>query len=378
MRVRWLALLLVACSAPAAPVKPAAPPVVELGPPAPVTCGDAGVILRGHVEDEHDAGPAKEAAIAQSCLQGAWSEAVLACVGGSTEPKACLDQLADAQRAAYRVKMTRWNDEFPDEVFADAPADDDPIAFVDCGRAIGDASQYAPVLDQRGEERELATAMRRQHLLALCEDWTNEARACFEGTTQPERCRVKLAPDQQQALADRLAEVDALMVKVTAARQPTCKKVVELHYADARWAGKLDALHPRDKKKLVAESRKRMLEACAVDKWSVAVRACIAVGGGEPCFVAGGMTAQTWGFPPSAIPIKTGIAECDAYADTLRALAACTQIPRAAAQAMLDAYQQTAPAMLNLTPALRATTGSSCKQADVAIRESARSLGCTI
>jgi hypothetical protein len=376
--VRWLVLVVVACSAPpAAPVARPIKTIVKAAPPAPVTCGDAGVILRGHVEDDRAAGPMKEAAIAQACLHDAWPAAVLACIGGTALPKACLAQLAEPQRVAYHAKLGHWADDFPDEQL-DEESPDDEVKFVDCATAVGDASQYAPVLAQKGEERELAVALRRRHLLALCEDWSTEARRCFDEVKKPESCRVLLEPDQQQDLIDRLGDVEVLMSKIGAAKTPACKRVVEVHYADARWKGKLDAMKPGEKKKIVIESRKRMLEACVADKWTGGVRSCITVGGGDACFIAAGMSVQTWGFPPSAIPIKTGIPACDAYADALRALAGCNQIPRQAAQTMLDAYQQTAAAMANMTGATRTAAASSCKQADSAIRQSAQSLGCTI
>jgi hypothetical protein len=378
--VRWfVTLVLVACSAPPVPPAARAPikTIVKAAPPAPVTCGDVGVILRGQVEDDRAAGPMKEAAIAQTCLHEQWPADVRACIGGPA-PKGCLVKLAEAQRVAYHAKLASWADEFPDEQLDEEPTDEDHLAFIDCSTAVGDASQYAPVLAQKGEERELAVALRRQHLLALCEDWSTEARECFDQIKQPARCRALLEPDQQRVLIDRLADVEDVMARIGGTKAPTCKRVVVLHYADARWKGKLDAIKAGEKKKIVIESRKRMLEACTAEKWTGSVRSCITVGGGDPCFIAAGMTAHAWGFPPSAIPIKTGIPECDAYADALRALASCNQIPRQAAQAMLDAYQQSAPAMANLPANQRTAAASSCKQADSAIRQSAQSLGCTI
>jgi hypothetical protein len=375
--VRWFVVVFVACSAPPAPAPvPRAQVHIVKTPPAPVTCGDVGVILRGHVEDDRVAGPMKEAAIAQTCLHEQWPGDVRACIGGPA-PKGCLAKLAEPQRVAYHAKLASWAEEFPEELLDEEPTDEH-LAFIDCSMAVGDASQYAPVLVQKGEERELAVALRRQHLLALCEDWSNEARTCFDQIKQPARCRALLEPDQQRDLIDRLADVEDLMSRIAGTKAPTCKRVVEVHYADARWKGKLDAIKAGEKKKIVIESRKRMALACAAEKWTGSVRSCIAVGGGDPCFIAAGMTAHAWGFPPSAIPIKTGIPECDAYADALRALATCNQIPRQAAQAMLDAYQQSAPVMANLPANQRTATASSCKQADSAIRQSAQSLGCTI
>ena len=380
--MRWLVVLLVACSAAPAATRTAAPPPVEaVSPPAAITCADAAVILRGKVTDERTAGPMKEEAIAKSCLHDKWSAEIVDCIGGTANAYACLDKLEQAQRAALRERLERWNDAFPDEVLDDAEdkvVDEDHLDYVDCAKAVGDPSQYAPVVTLKGEERDLSRALRKNHILALCEDWSTEARRCFEQQTAPERCRTLLEPDQKQALFDRIAEVDALMAKIAAAKAPACKKVVEVHYADAHWKGKLGAMKPGEKKKIIVESRKKMGESCTTDKWNASVRGCIVLGGGDACFVAAGMSAYTWGFPPTGIAIKTGIPECDAYADALRALVSCTQIPRQAAQTMLDAYQQTASALANLPAAQRTAAANSCQQADSAIRQSARSLGCTI
>jgi hypothetical protein len=372
--VRWLVVLLAACGATPAPAPPAPakPVVVAPAPPAAVTCGDAGVILRGRVGDERAAGPMKEEAIAKACLHDKWPAEVLACVGGANA-KSCLDKLTPAQRKSYRARIARWNDEFPDEELDDETMEN-LVDFVDCGNAIGDASQYVPVLTLKGEERELAIAMRRKRLLALCEDWSTEARRCFQDVKQPERCRTQLEPDQKRALVDRLAEVDALMAKIAATKPPVCKKLVDAHYADARWKGKLEALKPAERKKVIAASRTAMVKACTDEKWSVTVRSCVAADAGNGCFVTHG----AWGFPPNAIPIKTGIPECDLYGDVLRALVQCNQIPKPAVQAMLDAYQQTAAGYANMSAAERTTAARSCSQADSAIRQSARSLGCTI
>ena len=77
-----------------------------------MSCGDAGVILRGRVEDAKRAGPAKEAVIASACLLDKWSPEVLACIGGDGAPPSCLDKLDGRQRAAYDKALESWAGEF--------------------------------------------------------------------------------------------------------------------------------------------------------------------------------------------------------------------------------------------------------------------------
>src|SRR6187402_1944224 len=100
MRTSPVVLLLLAagCTKPAAVAAPAQVPAPV---PAAVTCGDAGVLLRGTVDDQRQAGPAKEAVIARTCKYEQWPAEVLQCVGEQAEAKPCLDKLAPVQRTAY-------------------------------------------------------------------------------------------------------------------------------------------------------------------------------------------------------------------------------------------------------------------------------------
>lgn len=339
------------------------------------------MILRGTVSDERAAGPMKEEAIAKACLHDAWAPAVIDCVGGTTAPRACLDQLDARQRAAYRTRLEQWADAFPDEELDDAELpEDEPVDFVDCAQALGDLARYEPALTIDPQHRELAVALRRHHVRALCEDWSTEVRRCFEMGHAPAQCRALLEPDQQQVLTDRLAEVDALMAKVVAVKPAasTCKQVVALHYADAKWSGRLDGYKPAERKQLIADARVRMAKACRDEHWSASLRGCIVARGGEPCFVAAGIGAFTWGYPPSAIVMKTGIPECDAYGDAVRALAACPKLPAATAQTLLESHRQLVQALANTGTAQRGAASTACKQADAAIRQAASSVGCTI
>lgn len=75
-----------------------------------ITCTDVGIVLRGSVERHSDAGPAKERAIEQACLEDAWSRAVIDCVGRGK--KDCLELLTAAQRRSYDGRISRWQARF--------------------------------------------------------------------------------------------------------------------------------------------------------------------------------------------------------------------------------------------------------------------------
>ena len=371
-------VLVAACGAQSAPPpKPSAPPPAPprvVGPPAPVTCGDVGVLLRGDVNDDREAGPVKEATIARACLHDKWPREVIECVGSATRPTPCLDKLTKEQLAAYHKKLLAWSDAFPGEDVAIEDELVDDVAFVDCAQGIGDVTQYAPVVTVTGKPREVAVSLRRYHVLELCEGWDMTVRQCFSEGKAPAQCRKLLDPDQEQDIVDRLADADALIAKVAAVKPPfTCDRAVKAHYADARWKGVL--AKAKDRAAVIAKSRKLMLDACTNDKWSENLRACLIAAGADACFHASGIAP--WGFPPSAIPIKTGIPECDSYGDALRALLNCSAIPKQAAQTMLDSFQKSAGAYANMLPPARTAAANSCKQSDSAIRQSGRSLGCT-
>lgn len=380
-----LVLLVAACGSQAAapapkpsPLPPPPPAIDTSAPPAAVTCGEVGVLLRGEVSDEREAGPIKEATIANACLHDKWPREVIDCVGSSVSPRGCLAKLTPAQSGAYRKQLVAWLDAYPDEELEDdaidaAIADDD----IECKQGIGDVLQYAPGVTATGKQRELAISLRRYHVLALCEDWEEMVKQCFVDGKSAAACRMLLDPDQERDVADKLAEVDAILARVAARKGPaSCDLAVKTHYADARWKGVLANAKPAERMRVIAKSRKLMRAACTADAWSENLRACIIAAGGDACFHATG--TAPWGFPPSAIPIKTGIAECDSYGDALRALVKCNAIPRQAAQSMLDSFQRAAAAYANMTGAQRTAAASSCRHSDAAIRRSATSLGCTI
>jgi hypothetical protein len=118
--VRLSVILLVACGS-APPPQPVITPATPPKPPAAVSCGDAGVMLRGSVKDPKKAGPAKEAAIASACLFDKWAREVLDCIGSTTDRQACLDKLTEPQRVALTKKLTVWADAYAESLVAKEP-----------------------------------------------------------------------------------------------------------------------------------------------------------------------------------------------------------------------------------------------------------------
>jgi hypothetical protein len=349
-----------------------------------VTCGDAGVILRGTVEDQKQAGPAKDAAIARTCRLEKWSAEVLQCVGSRALARPCLDKLTPEQREAYNQSLTAWNEAYPDEYLeetmgaADFGLDD----FVDCGDAIHDEASYAPSLMLAGDDRTFAIETRRHALLTLCEDWTNEQRACFRDapSTGSDACRATLEPVQAKAVTDKLAELDRIAAKL-AAQQKTpaafdCKKVVAVHYADAAWKDTMPAVKGAERAKAIAESRAKMTKACTDDKWPPSMRACIAGGGGEPCFTSA--TYASWRFPAIGVFVKSGIAECDAYAEAVKAVAVCPAMPQSTRDMLQRSWERLGGNPAGVAPEQKQAMADACRRSDLALRRLITSAGCKI
>ncbi|MBA2543581.1 MAG: hypothetical protein H0V17_28325 [Deltaproteobacteria bacterium] len=393
--MRWSSILLVACgSAAPPPVQPvvvvAPEPPTPTAPPARVTCGDAGTILRGTVEDSRKAGPAKEAAIASACLYDKWSQTILDCIGTELESRGCLKQLTEEQRAALDTKMVAWTDTYPDETWDSAADEEAAEPEIACADVIGDVATYAPLLTVVGDERELAVKARQRVVLASCATWSRPIRLCFQTTPIPV-CRTKLPPDREAALAASFASIDAVLGRIaTAKKKPAatydCKAVVARHYSDGAWKGKAElpknpkatraelAKQAAERKQLIADSRKAMLDACTAEAWPATQRVCELEGGGETCAPGRGVR---WGFPAASVTTKTGIAECDSYSQTVAAWIGCDKVPQQAKDAMQQAFDAMRDSFKTATGAQAPALASACKQGDDALRQAMRSLGCT-
>jgi hypothetical protein len=397
MRTPPVVLLLLAagCTKPVSVTAPTPPPAAAAAVPRPaeVTCGDAGVMLRGSVDDQKQAGPAKEAAIARTCKLEKWSADVLGCVGEKPQAGPCLEKLTAAQRTAYGEALVAWNELYPDEVIEESSDEGDDMmgmdTYIDCSDAIQDVSGFTPAVALTGDTRDYVLELRKEALLALCEDWDMERRGCFRdlaasggasSAMKVDACRARLDPAQARAVTDKLAAIDALGAKLAGLKKNAathdCKKVVAAHYADAAWKGKMDAVKGAERTKAIAESRAKMTKACTDDKWSPNMRACLVAGGAEACFTTG--SASTWGFPAIGVVVKSGIPECDAYAHTMKAVDACTAMPQSQRDAIKRSWGYLSASWASVPPERRAATAASCKSVDEAIRRAVSNAGCKI
>lgn len=368
MRVAGLVAVLVACGgtstqAPAPePARPAAP--------AQPTCDEVGIILRGSVEDRDEgAGPAKEKAIAQSCRSERWSVRVVACVAGTPVPTDCLKQLTAEQKQRYDERIGEWSRQFAPDESVDVP----PPPPASCDDAVYSSEYFDPPIDDTSPEQEWELAARKRALLAACnqDGWSDETKACFRDASSASAVSACSVPPNVQARVLALRGLaDAIAALRKTPKKLDCAKVVEHHYGDATWRGKLTDKKPAERKKLIADSRKLMLEACKTEGWNESMRACvIADGDDESCF-----GTQHWDYPYAA---TTTVPECVEYAAAVADLELCSTVP----QATKDALRSAAKTFSQLPPGsvsadTRSTFATSCKAATDAVRQMKSSFGC--
>ncbi len=372
-----------------APVTAPSPPVA----PAATSCADASVLLRGTVEDEKQAGPAKEAVIAKACTNDHWSAEILACIGGAVTPTTCLERLSEDQLTEYDVAIADWTDKYGE-------SDEDEYHMrslasvpIDCASGIGDVAGYSPAVTTTGDSYNFVVSLRSATAQQLCEaGWSNSVKHCFDNGEDSDGCRAQLTAVQQSELTGKLAELEAFAGKIAALeKQPAsidCKHVATAYFGDT--AGTLQvaptvkptkqdlARAETERKRLVGESRKLMTTACTQESWIATGRACLVLGGKERCWKAIGRPDPRWTFPAVGVAIRTGIAECDAFAASNAALLLCDKFPQGAKDNLRLTYEQQVSAWLRVTASERATFAVSCKQAQDIIRQTARGVGCAI
>lgn len=388
MRSLFLSLALVACGPAAKPhgtiVAPTGgKPVAPLAPVAATTCAEAGILLRGPVDNEaenQEAGPTRATAIAEACTEGKWTVEQLHCVADSPDPQPCLDKLTDAQHELYDQKLVAWAEKFSAEIGGDEPID----SYVDCDDGVGNVAMYAPAIALTGADGDFAIAMRRRAVVRMCNQqlWDIPLKHCMQEAHDAaaiQACEARLAPDQLTALAGRIAQLDALVTTTFAKRKkpPSCAAVVGVHYADAAWKGKLDLVKPAERKKAIADSRARMMKACTTEAWEPTVRACMFAGGGEQCFTT---ASFPWLFPATGVlATSSGVPECDVYGDAMTRIQNCQKIPRATRDSFkdsFDAMRETFAQLKAMDASVRDAMADACRQGTEALQTMLTTNGC--
>jgi hypothetical protein len=371
--------LLTACGGPSAP--PAVTPEPVVGP-APATCADVGVILRGPAGGNDEAGgPAREAAIAKACEIDRWPAAVIACVASTPQPRTCLDQLTEAQASRLEDAMVVWGGDDGDHDDDDGDHHDhdhdaDAAPHLSCADAIGDAGVFPPTLGDKAPERAWTVAQRRRIVVEHCthEHWSEATKQCLQAAGDAAAVAACLAADTQIALGEltkELGEVDRLAGKIAKAmRSPstiTCKHVVATHYGDARWKARLGGHPPAERKQIIAASRDRLHKACSAEPWEARLRACIVVGGAELCLRAYGL--HGWGYPATGTVTSTGIAACDAYGELIERLLSCPAIPADSREAMRRHLEQLTATLAAVPDDQRGQVATTCDAGAEAVKQ---------
>lgn len=348
-----------------APVTNAEPPPAR---PAPVTCDDAAVILT----PEGDGAEARTADLARACKDGKWSAEIRHCVGSSHHPAQCLEKLPDYADLAQLVNAGNHDEEVD-------------TAPIECDQAISTVWWYPPELDDSSPERRWDLDVRRRTLVEACEHdgWSEDLKQCLQAATDANRpgksCLDAVDPTTLDDIRKKLTAIDELAAAIDKTKQKPaamgCKQVVAVHYADAKWKDKLDGFKPSERKRMIAESRAKMMKACTDAAWSDTLRACIVAGGGETCLVAASM-GLAWGYPAAGVTAALGIPECDVYAAQMAKVIACDKLPRSSRDALKQSSDELFSQVLGRPKAERAGFASSCKAGADAIAQALSSLGC--
>jgi len=277
------------------------------------TCKEASVVLAAK-GDAKVRDPRREAAINKVCVADKWPPDLIKCVTSWPEVEDCLMRLTERQRQRYitaRVAAKEPANTAEVEVGVEGGEVGDVFGGiadppVDCASGIGDVASYDPPIAGTGDARDFMVGLRQVSVRELCDNgWPDDVRRCFADGYDATTCRSKLDAVEGQALDDRLADDAALLVRITNAGKKAanidCKKVVAVHYGDARWQGKLGQLKPAARKKAIAASRAAMKTACTDDGWSASLRGCIVAEDSDRCLRASGQEPSRWGFPAASV-----------------------------------------------------------------------------
>jgi hypothetical protein len=303
---------------------------------------------------------AGEAEARATCLEDEWPDNVLVCMAARAQPSTCLGQLEDAQQEAFRARLIDWQASFGhgpagglNTTDGDAAGRDDGgddtgddadnegqrggvlggADWLPCS-SYGDLASYDPALGEKIADREYAVALRQHVVRTECEMmWTNDDKQCFAAAKDGAAiagCRAKLADNAKYSLTNRIGDAAAKYQKVVALekspKQIDCKAVAAVHYGDEAWRNILTGLAPGERKRVMEESRTKLAAACASDKWSTTMRACLVGSVAQDtadCYPY--PSADRWGFPALGVTFKSGIAECDHVAVLVGKVESCTK-----------------------------------------------------
>lgn len=421
MRSALIGLVLVGCGSKATPPQTVAnkqaPAVAKAEVP---TCASAAKLLikeRGFgkipAANQDKARAAGEAEATAACLDDQWPDAVVQCVASRPSPSSCLGQLDEFQEESYRAHFDDWESNFtkgPGSRFAkdgnaeggdayggvvggaaggkDAPQEE----WVPCEGNYGELAAYDPKIEPKVTDREYALAVREKAVHLACEmTWTNDDKKCFGAAKDAaaiSACRGKLADPAKNSLSNLLVESAQKFQKVVALEKAPgkidCKAVAAAHYGDEAWHGKLTALSPAERKRVIDESKTKLVTSCTSDKWAASLRACLVAAGSaerdaDDCYPEK-QRAQgyRWGFPAGGVMFKSGIAECDQLADLVKKIGQCTALEQDLRDELLSSFGTQMGMWLEMPASSKAEVGKQCAETVKIYTEGARDRGCTL
>ncbi len=310
--------------APAATDSPGLAQLRDALPPGPrcMAAGTRIAMLDGAVTKEDAADP--EVTLARLCERDAWPLDITDCASNArdvVEADLCVQHLPPKPRDAVAKLRDTWvpddlaallagarptrSPPAPDTIRAAASVDDAP----ECTSVLAEPAWLPPAVPIAAPDRSWTSALRGVAVVAECASWPAAERKCFAGAVDAAAVAA-CAHDAADAvkLGEAIGAADALVGKLANLRAHaaaiTCERVVDAHYRDAAWRGKLDELPQDERRTLIAGSRTAMAKACSADSWSADLRACLVADGGDVCFTAAGVPGAIWGYPAIGVFLR--------------------------------------------------------------------------
>ena len=202
-------------------------------------------------------------------------------------------------------------------------------------------------------------------------------------------CRASLDAPGKNAITNAITDADGKVAQVEGLKKNPraidCKAVAAAHYTDEALRTKLTSIDPVERKRAFADSRVAMADACTKEKWSPISRACVAAakptefGGLDGCFGKDGFrAAYRFGVPAQGVFFKTGIAECDTLADTVKKLSTCDKFDERQRRMLIESFAMRIGMWIDSAGGGRFDAAGECKETRTYYEREGRERGCAL
>jgi hypothetical protein len=351
-----------------------------------------------------------EAIIAATCVDDEWPQPAIDCMASRPSPASCTGQLSEEQQGIYEAHLGEWemrwkrNDTamggqgYGGQGYGGNPCGGGAANPCDGGGPhepyvaceITDYADFAPVIGEKAKDHDFAIALRKKALSQSCEmHFSNAEKTCFNAAKTAAdiaACRGKADDGTKNILDNTLGELDTRLRRVAALegtpRAIDCKAVAAAHYSDDAWRNHLMSLSATERKRLIDESRGKLVAACTADKWQPVARACVvsAVPREQDlvdCFPDDeSKHTQRFGFPAAGVAFKSGVFECDQLAAVVDKIANCDALDKDLREGLRDQFAEQLAMWLDGFGGRKDRLANTCKEMVTSYNDAAKERGC--